>query len=203
MSYFNREAIVVERRQPLLHWSAIFGGAAISVGVWVVLQVWGVGIGMRSLDAANPEAFHRITVFGGVWSLIAPIVAAFVGAVFAGWLAHTRERGVGATHGFVVWALASLLGALVTLSLAPMIEPGGATGADEVRMAHRIGGALMWIGGSMIVSLGAALIGGAIGVRRRERIVPPPGERIVPTDERIVPPANERVVTTVLPPREP
>jgi hypothetical protein len=197
MSYFNREAIVVERRQPILHWSAIFGGAAISVGVWVVLQVWGVGIGMRSLDAANPEAFHRITVFSGVWSLIAPIVAAFIGSIFAGWLAHTRERGVGAAHGFIVWALASLLGALVTLSLAPMLEPGNATGADQVRVAHRIGGALMWIGGSMIVSLAAALVGGALGVRRRDGTATPPNERVVTT----VPPRDERVVTTV--PRTP
>jgi hypothetical protein len=180
MSYFNREAIV-ERRQPQLYWSAIFAGAAISVGVWVVLQVWGVGIGLRAVDPQRADALQRIGVGTGAWSLISPIIAMFVGGLFAGWLAHTREKSVGAAHGFVVWALSSLLGFVTTLWTVSLLATGGNSGgaANEAAVARHIGGALMWIGGSLVVSFITAILGGMLGARRADRVVPPQtGQRV-------------------------
>ena len=179
MSSFNREAIV-ERRQPQLYWGAIFAGIAISVGVWVVLQVWGVGIGLRAVDPERADALRGIGMGAGVCALIVPIVAMFVGGMFAGWLAHTRERIVGAAHGFVVWAIASLLGFVTTLWTASLLVTGGdgAGGPNEAALARHIGGAMMWIGGSLVLSLVAAALGGMLGARRTDRIARPPrGER--------------------------
>ncbi len=182
MSYFNREAIV-ERRQPQLSWSAVFAGAVISLGVWVVLQVWGVGIGLSSLDVDRADGLRRIAVGTGVWSLISPVVAMFLGGVFAGWLAHARERIVGGAHGLVVWALASIVGCVATLWTGTMLAVDNAgSGAVPVHVAHRLGTALIWVGGSLAVSLAAAVLGGMVGARRADRSVPPPRSAIVTTD---------------------
>src|ERR1044071_6825752 len=42
----TREAVLIDRRQPTLRWSAVFAGAVCSIGIWLLLQLVGVGIGL-------------------------------------------------------------------------------------------------------------------------------------------------------------
>jgi hypothetical protein len=179
MRIFNRETVVVERRQPQLRWSAIFAGTAVSIGLWTLLQVWGIGIDLASIDPSHAADLRAASIGAGLIALIAPIVAVFIAGIFAGWLANTVERGLGAAHAFVVWALTVLAAGGVTMFLVPMISVNPDT--DHLRFANHVGGALMWIGGSLVVSLLAALLGGALGIARaRRREAPPPAQQVPP-----------------------
>ncbi|HEY1814581.1 MAG TPA: hypothetical protein VGG74_19650 [Kofleriaceae bacterium] len=189
MTIFNRETVFVERRQPQLRWSAIFAGAAISIGVWTLLQVWGIGIDLASIDPSHETDLRGASIGAGFISLIAPILAVFVAGIFSGWLANTVERGLGAVHALVVWALTVLAAGAAMMSFVPMIAMPSTGSTDHLRFAIHAGHALMWIGGSLVISLVAALLGGALGVMRMRRRQPPvavrttaPSEIVVPTD---------------------
>jgi len=116
MSPIIRETIV-DRRQPQLRWSAVFAGTALSVGLWIMLQALGMGLGLSAVDTDDAGSLRGVGIGTGIWSLIAPLIAVFVGAFLTGRLAGTRERRVGVMHGSVTWALTTAIGlwAVVTL----------------------------------------------------------------------------------------
>jgi hypothetical protein len=116
MNPITREA-VIERRQPHMRWSAVLAGTALSIGLWILLQVLGMGLGLSAVDTDDAGSLRSVSIGTGIWSLIAPLIALFVGAMLTGRLAGTRDRKVGAMHGSVTWALATAIGlwAIVTL----------------------------------------------------------------------------------------
>lgn len=116
MTPIIRETIT-ERRQPQLRWSAVLAGTALSVGLWIMLQALGMGLGLSAVDTDDAGSLRGVGIGTGVWSLIAPLIAVFVGAFLTGRLAGTRERRVGVMHGSVTWALTTAIGlwAVVTL----------------------------------------------------------------------------------------
>jgi hypothetical protein len=144
MRPFSRETIV-ERRQSHMRWSAVFAGTAFAIGLWILLQTLGMGIGLSAIDVDDAGNLKGIGIGTGIWSLIAPLIAMFIGALLAGRLSGSRERTVGAMHGGVMWALALVIGLWAMFSLVSAIASG----------ASRIGGAA--------VSTGAAAVSGAAG----------------------------------------
>ena len=176
---------IIDRRQPAIRWSAVFAGTAVASGIWILLQIFGMGAGLVSLD-------RGAGIGSGAWALIVPFIAMFIGGLVAGSLAGTRDEKLGALHGVVVWALTSVLGVLATVALIRAIAAGVAHTADVVIVTHdatrAAGRALLGAGVSLLVSLGTALLGGLLAVRgfhheerRRERhttvqtpVVPPP-----------------------------
>jgi len=148
MRPITREAIV-DRRQPMLRWGAVFAGAVISAALWIVLQMIGMGIGLAEIDVDDSGALRAFSIGTTAWTCVAPLVALFVGGAIAGRMAGTHERGVGATHGLVVWAVTSLVALAILAGLVASL------GAD----------ALLGAGGALLVGLAACLLGGAAGVR--------------------------------------
>jgi MFS family permease len=184
MRPITRETIL-DRRQPLLRWSAIFAGATISIALWLVLQMLGMGIGLAAVDLDDAGLLRDIGIGTTAWTCAAPLVAMFVGALIAGRMAGTHERRVGTTHGFVVWALTSLVGLVTVVMMVTTLAAGAARAADVTvepeipghRMTPRdigqatntVGHILLGAGATMLVGLAVSAIGGAAGVRRRER----------------------------------
>jgi hypothetical protein len=121
MRPFSREAIV-DRRQSQLRWSAVIGGAAFAIGVWILLQTLGMGVGLSAVDVDDAGNLKGIGIGTGVWSLIAPLIAMFVGALLAGRLCGSRGRAVGAMHGAVMWALALMFGLWALLSIVSAVR---------------------------------------------------------------------------------
>jgi MFS family permease len=195
---------IVDRRQPALRWSAVFAGATVAVALWVVLQLIGMGGGLAALELDDSGSLRSIGVGTTVWSMLAPLVALFVGGLVAGRLATTFDRKVGAAHGFVAWAIASIAGVIAMAWLVSalaagamhaaygqmptsdsvLVDPG--LRAEEVAAAtERTGKILLGAGITLLLSLGAALGGGAVAARRYTRprrntqevpVVPPPDE---------------------------
>jgi hypothetical protein len=106
-----------------LSWGAIFGGAFVALGVWVLLMALGLAVGLTAMDPANPQSARGAGLTTGIWSVIVPLVALFGGGLVAARGAGLLDRTGAAIHGAVVWGLTtvggvvligSVLGALVS-----------------------------------------------------------------------------------------
>jgi hypothetical protein len=120
----TREAVLIDRRQPRLQWSAVFAGAVCSIGFWILLQLIGVGIGLAAVDVDDIRSLHGAGVGTTAWSLISPLIAMFLGGMLAGKLSQTYDRKVAGAHGLVMWALTSIVGLVATISIIAAVAQG-------------------------------------------------------------------------------
>src|SRR5690349_15272686 len=88
-----------------LSWGAIFGGAVAALSVWALLYALGLAFGLSAVDPRNPGSLRASGIFTGIWSLVTPIIALFVGGAVASRGAGIVTRAGGALHGLVVWGL--------------------------------------------------------------------------------------------------
>lgn len=105
-------------------WGAVLAGATISVGVWLLLQVLGLGAG---LTVINPDDAGSLRGFGmttGIWALIVPLIAMFAGGFAAAKVAGPITRLGGAIHGAVLWSLATLVSTLLLFSFLSSLLGG-------------------------------------------------------------------------------
>lgn len=185
MSPITRETIV-ERRQPLFRWSPVFAGAAVAFGLWVLLQMLGLGVGLLAL---GPEDLERrdMSIAMIVWTFAAPLIALFFGGLIAGRLAMTRDSRFASLHGLIVWALTAVLGIATTvlaigaygaihfgkLAMHASQAAAAATGpAAEVAApgaTSTAAYALLFTGIGMVLGLVAAALGGAAGARHERK----------------------------------
>ena len=198
---------IIDRRQPVMRWSAVIAGAIVSVSLWVLLQMLGMGIGLAAIHVDDAGSLRDVGIGTGVWTLVAPLVAMFIGGVFAGRLAGSRERSVGAMHGLVMWAVTSLLGILATVGLVSMLASGvlqldaqTTTVIDQQDVAQATdstGKVLLGAGISQLIALVTAVLGGAAGVRRNGKA------RVIEETDVRHPHDTERTVVVPPPPPSP
>jgi hypothetical protein len=112
---------------PRISWGAIFAGAFSALGLWMLLYAFGLAVGLTALDPNNHGSLRSSGIFTGVWGLIAPLVALFVGGFIAGRGAGIFRRGEGAVHGVVMWGLVTVVGSFLVISAAAAILRGVAT----------------------------------------------------------------------------
>ena len=208
MRPITRETIT-DRRQPALRWSAVFAGVVVSVALWMLWQLFGMGAGLAAIDLDSYGSLRSVGIGTTVWSMIAPLFAMLVGGIVAGRLATTFDQKVGAMHGFVVWSIASVIGLVAMACMLSMLVHGAirflppenvtldpSLHAGELKTATaKTGQLLLGIGVSMLLGMVAAIVGGLVGARKLVRprrttaevpVVPPPAE----------PPADAPHVTT-------
>jgi hypothetical protein len=128
MQPFSRETIV-DRRQPLVRWSAVLAGAALAAGLWMLLQLIFTG---GALSAIDPDEVEHVQAFGigtSVGTVLAPLIAMFAGGWLGGRLAGYYDVKTAGLHGALVWALASVFGVVVTAAAFAAL-------ADRAAMAH-------------------------------------------------------------------
>lgn len=108
-------------------WGAIFAGVAIALAAQFLLNLLGVGIGAAVLDPAtsdNPAA-STFSIGGGIWFVVAGIVASFLGGYVASRLSGRPSNSTGGYHGLTTWAVTTLVVLyLLTTSVGALI--GGA-----------------------------------------------------------------------------
>jgi len=137
------EAVVADRvsAHPRVSWGAVFAGAVAAVGLWMLLYTLGLAIGASTLDVRDSGSAKATGIFTGVWGVVAPLIALFVGGVVAGRGAGVLRRGDGALHGFVTWGLAAIGGAWLLANLAGAIGGGVASLGHEAAEAAGAAGA--------------------------------------------------------------
>jgi hypothetical protein len=163
--------------------SAVAAGTVVAIAVTITLGVIGTGFGLASVSvwpgaSLSPKAF---TIGAGIWLIVTQWLSAAVGGYIAGRL-RTRWHGLhtdevffrDTAHGFVTWAFATLIVAMVAVaasaisSLAPV--PADVTlSADAVEAARKAAAAFAaFTGISLVVGAFIASVAGAIGGRLRD-----------------------------------
>ena len=133
----------VESSASAVEWAAIVGGALAAVGISIILFTLGSGLGLSTVSPwswSNPSP----TTFGmvaGIWLIVTQWLASALGGYLTGRL---RTKWVGirtdevffrdTAHGFLAWALATVLVAAFFGMAAAAVTavPETATGAVSV-----------------------------------------------------------------------
>jgi hypothetical protein len=112
---------------PRISWGAVFAGAVVALGIWAMLYALGLAVGMAVLDPDDPGTVKSSGIFTGIWGLITPLAALFVGGVVAARCSGVIRRLDGAIHGLVVWGLATVAGAWLVANLLSTLVTGAAS----------------------------------------------------------------------------
>jgi hypothetical protein len=204
MQPISRETII-DRRQPVLRWSAIFGGTAIGVALWILLEMLGAGLGLVSMHLDH--AGVRNALWLGVGAMVAPILAMFFAGLFAARFCGYYGRGIGALHGLVVWSLTAVVGLCARIALVMSLLGGvsveDSSGPTLQQGADALGRVLLFGGAVFGLGLIAAVLGGVAGVRRRDAGVPRGGEYPVVTRTEVTAPTPTTEVIAPPPPVQP
>jgi hypothetical protein len=149
---------VVEPSPSAVSWAAIFAGTAGAIATALILVALGSGLGLAS---ASPWPNAGITAaslstIGAIWLIIVQWISSGLGGYLTGrlrvrWLrTHTHEVFFRDTaHGFVTWAIASLVLAIVVASITSATTGAGvragariASGATQGAMGSAERGAM-------------------------------------------------------------
>src|SRR6476646_6234568 len=109
MQPFSRETIT-DRRQPYVRWTAVIAGALSALGTWLLLQLLFTGGALSAIDPDKVDRVHGYAIGTSIGSVLAPLIAMFVGGLVAGRLAAYYDRRISGFHGALVWTIASVLG---------------------------------------------------------------------------------------------
>ncbi|MGY5799101.1 hypothetical protein [Rheinheimera faecalis] len=146
---------VIERRIPIstmdapcansaVSWAAILAGAAGAAALSLLLMILGTGLGFSAVSPWRMEGISATTfgVAAIAWLSFTQLAASGVGGYLAGrlrtkWMdVHTDEVYFRDTaHGFLTWAIASLLTAVILTSVMSSIGSGVRAGAEVVGKA--------------------------------------------------------------------
>jgi hypothetical protein len=143
--------------QGAVSWGAIFAGAAGAAALSLILLILGTGLGLSSVSpwAGNGISAETFGVSTIVWITFTQLAASGMGGYLAGRL-RTRWTSVQAdevyfrdtAHGFLAWAVASLVTAAALTSAVGAIVSGGA----------QVGAS---VAGGAVATAGVAAAGGA------------------------------------------
>ena len=119
-------------------WAGVIAGAIAAAALWFVLMTFGAAIG---LAVASPSATWRDTsialvILSGLWILLSALASFSLGGYLAGRMRTTWGSTAAdeidfrdGIHGLLVWGLAVLIGAVLTLGAARTLAP--ATGSSR------------------------------------------------------------------------
>jgi len=131
----------VESAASATSWAAIFAGAAVAAAASMMLLSLGAGLGFASVSLrsyANPSV-TSFTVMTAIWLIVVQWLASGLGGYMTGrlrtkWVnVHTHEVFFRDTaHGFLAWAVATVLVAAIAASGAASAIGGGVQAASTV-----------------------------------------------------------------------
>lgn len=160
-----------------VNWGAIWAGAFVGLGIQIVLTALGLGIGMRAIDPSATEPLRNLPVGVEVWSGLAWLFSAFMGAYVAAWLSGSFLRSSGIFHGMVTWGfMMSAFVFLATTTIGFLIGGnygvlGGIKGLASVPPVQTLDAMCWWLFAAGIVSLGFAYLGGRVGVKAAQESI--------------------------------
>ena len=107
-------------------WDGVWSGLLVAVGIFLLLSVLGLAIGISAADIApNQEGNARELGMGAaVWSGLTLLIALFVGGMVATRSGMVYDRASGMIEGVLVWVLAVLLLIYLASSGISMITSG-------------------------------------------------------------------------------
>ena len=123
-----------------VRWGAIATGAFVAVALQTVLMLFGFAIATSTGDHSTGTGY-------ALWALLSQVCALAVGSALAASVGHAETRGAGMAAGAMTWAVALVLGSIVT----------GFGHLNEAAAWTAFFGA--------VLGLGAAMLGGAFAAK--------------------------------------
>jgi len=167
-----------------LSWSAIVAGTVAAIAITLTLLTLGSAFGLGSVSpwpgvGARPTTF---TIGAGLWLVVTQWLSAAMGGYLAGRLRvrwhglHTDEVMFRDTaHGFLTWATATVIMAVVAVAAATLAglaaaPPDADATAEAVDAARRVAATFAGFTGlSLVIGAFIGSVSGAIGGRLRDR----------------------------------
>ena len=143
-----RSHLEIVRTGSNARWGAIIAGVFVTLATWMVLHLFGVGVGMTAISPDDPGELRSLGLGVGVWSILAPILALFAGGLVASRLAPNPNNLNRMLHGLLVWALTTLFAAVTVFMIATSLMRGA------VSVTSNVGGAIGDLGTSSVRGLG-------------------------------------------------
>jgi hypothetical protein len=121
-------------------WAAIAAGAVVSCALTLVLLAFGIGLGLSVVSPWSGTGITATTfkIGTGLSLIVIAMLSSSIGGYIAGRL---RSRWVGVqadevyfrdtAHGFVAWAFASIIGAILLATPASSLIGGGVSGLGQ------------------------------------------------------------------------
>jgi hypothetical protein len=132
--------------EPGISWGAVIAGGLTAAAISLILLLFGAGLGLASISpwTGAGVSLPTFTVFSAIWLIIVQWVAALFGGYMAGRL-RRRWAGVHAdevffrdtAHGFLAWALGTLIAAFILAASAGTAASTGAHAAAALPAAAR------------------------------------------------------------------
>jgi hypothetical protein len=133
-------AVVEESHDSAANWPAIIAGALASVATTLILLAFATGLGLAVISPWADSGVSATTFKwgSGALMLLMAVMSSAVGGYVAGRL-RTKWTGVhtdevyfrDTAHGFLAWALATVVGVVLLASAASTIIGGAASGAGQ------------------------------------------------------------------------
>src|SRR6202166_2273861 len=131
-------------------WPAVTAGAIVSCALTFVLLAFGIGLGLSVVSpwAGSGVSATTFKIGTGLYLIVIAMLSSSIGGYLAGRL-RTGWAGVHSdevyfrdtAHGFVAWAFASVLGAvLLATPVSSLIEGGSAAAGQGAASAGRSSG---------------------------------------------------------------
>jgi hypothetical protein len=121
-------------------WPAVAAGAVVSCALTLLLLAFGIGLGLSDVSPWSGAGVSATTfkIGTGLYLIVIAMLASSIGGYLAGRL-RTRWLGVHSdevyfrdtAHGFIAWAFASVLGAVLLASPASSLIGGAASVATQ------------------------------------------------------------------------
>lgn len=128
-----------------VRWGAVFAGTLVAAGAWILLHLLGMAVGLSAIEPHEPGSLRAVGIGTGVWSLVAPALALFLGGLATGWLVSPATRASRAIHGTVVWSLSTVVSiTLLWTTLGAIV--GGVVSAGSSMASATVSGAMDVIG---------------------------------------------------------
>src|SRR6201996_2112461 len=121
-------------------WAAVAAGAIVNCALTIVLIAFGIGLGLSVVSpwAGSGVSATTFKIGTGLYLVVIAMLSSSIGGYIAGrlrsrWISvHTDEVYFRDTaHGFVAWAFASVLGAILLASPASSLLGNAASGAAQ------------------------------------------------------------------------
>ena len=109
------------------HWGAIFAGAVVALGVYILLALVGLGLGLSLFEPTDSDPMNGSLTTTAIWQFVSQLVALGIGGFTAGRLAGVLHSMGAMLHGVTVWALTTLLAVYMATQAAMGIA--GAAGS--------------------------------------------------------------------------
>ena len=131
---------VIEPAVPGVSWAAVAAGAVASLALTLLLLSFGAGMGFAVVSPWGNSGVSSTTfeIGTGLYFVVMAMISSALGGYLAGRL-RTKWIGVQTTevrfrdsaHGFLAWAAASVLGAMLLASPASSLIGGAISGATQ------------------------------------------------------------------------